>query len=316
MKDNESMAIDTNTVSEQTIEIYTDGACRSNPGPGGWGAVILYPNRTPLEISGGEKSTTNNQMELNAVINALESIEKTNDTIVLYTDSKYVKEGITNWLDKWKQNNWKTSLNTPVKNQSLWQKLNSCTQTRNIEWKWVKGHAGNQWNELADELARLAVPKIDTHIEKKSEKLPIDDSDAIHIFTAIAFSSKNKSGAWAAYLRYKEHTKSISEKVENTSSNQIHIYSAIGGLKLIKKKYPIHLYTLSDYLKDGASIWIRNWHKNNWTTKEGHPVKHKELWMSLHQLIQPYQIKWHRAQKKSLPRELKMIKDMANKCLQ
>jgi len=303
-------------MSEQTVQIYSDGACQSNPGPGGWGAIILYPDKSPLKINGGEKNTTNNQMELTAVIKALESLEKSQDHIILYTDSKYVKEGVTKWLDKWKQKNWKTSLNTPVKNQSLWQSLDSCAKNLDIQWKWVKGHAGNQWNEIADQLAREAVPNVKIQAELKGgDKLPIDDPDAIHIFVAISFSSKKKEGAWAAYLRYKTHTKSVSGNVENASSNQIHICSAIGGLKLIKKQLPIHVYTLSDYLKDGASIWIRNWRRNNWKTKEGEPVKNKALWISLQQLTQGYQIIWHRVSKNKLPRELKMIKDMAQKCL-
>jgi len=300
---------------KQKIHIYTDGACQSNPGPGGWGAIILYPDTPPHEINGGEKHTTNNQMELTAVINALETIKNTQNQIVLFTDSQYVKNGVTNWIDNWKKNNWKTSLNTPVKNQVLWQKLDTCAKDLNIQWEWVRGHAGNQWNESADQLARSAVPNVEPHEEKKIKKFPIDDPDAIHIFTAIAYSSKNKSGAWAAYLRYKTHTKSISEKVEHMSSNQIHICSAIGGLQLIKKQYPIHLYTLSDYLKDGASRWIRHWQKNNWKTKEGDPVKHKELWIALEHICRAYHIKWHRVSKKSLPRELKMIKGMAQKCL-
>jgi ribonuclease HI len=303
-------------MSNQEIQIYTDGACQSNPGPGGWGAVILYPDTPPCKINGGEKYTTNNQMELKAVIKALESIQTTQNQIVLFTDSQYVKNGVTIWMDNWKKNDWKTSLDTPVKNQTLWQKLDSCVKGRNIQWEWVKGHAGNQWNESADQLARSGVPVVEKHEEKRIEKFPIDDPDAIHIFTAIAYSSKNKSGAWAAYLHYKTHTKSIAEKVKNVSSNQVHICSAIGGLKLIKKNYPIHLYTLSDYLKDGASKWIQNWHRNNWNTKEGELVKHKDLWISLEQLTRAYQIKWHRVPKKSLPRELKMIKDMAQKCMQ
>lgn len=296
-------------MTEKTIQIYTDGACKSNPGPGGWGAIILYPDRPPHKINGGEKITTNNQMELTAVIKALETIQESTDRIVLFTDSKYVKEGITNWIDNWKKNNWQTSLNSPVKNYSLWQNLDNCAKNLDIQWEWVKGHADNQWNVAADKLACSAVPSIDTNVEKIIEKLPVDDPDAIHIFTAIAFSAKLKTGAWAVYLRYKTHTKSISGTMENTSSNQLHICSAIGGLQLVKKKYPIHLYTLSDYLKDGASIWIRNWHRNNWKTKEGEPVKHKDLWISLQQLTQAYQIKWHRVSKTSLPRELKMVRN-------
>jgi len=304
-------------MSEQTIEIYTDGACQGNPGPGGWGAIILKPGKPPHKINGGEKSTTNNQMELTAVIHALDAIKKSKEKIILYTDSKYVRDGIYKWMDNWKKNDWMTSLNSPVKNQPLWQRLDAGIKDLNIQCEWVKGHAGNQWNDEADQLACQSIPNIQTNEEKvkRNDVLPINDSNAIHIFTAIAFSSKKNAGAWAAYLRYKTHTKSISEKVENSSSNQIHICSAIGGLELIKKKYPVHLYTLSDYLKDGATIWVRSWHKNHWKTKEGEPVKHKALWLSLHQLTQAYAIQWHRVSKTSLPREMKMIKDMAQQCL-
>ena len=138
------------------VEIYTDGACSGNPGPGGWGVLIRELDKEDTEISGGEKDTTNNRMELLAAIKALESIEN-NKEIIIYTDSKYVKDGITQWISNWKKNNWKTSNKKPVKNVDLWIKLDNAIQNKKINWKWVKGHDGNEGNEKADFLAQSAL---------------------------------------------------------------------------------------------------------------------------------------------------------------
>mgnify|MGYP002525965320 FL=1 len=138
------------------VEIYTDGACSGNPGPGGWGVLIRELDKEDTEISGGEKDTTNNRMELLAAIKALESIEN-NKEIIIYTDSNYVKDGITQWISNWKKNNWKTSNKKPVKNVDLWIKLDNAIQNKKISWKWVKGHDGNEGNEKADFLAQSAL---------------------------------------------------------------------------------------------------------------------------------------------------------------
>ena len=134
------------------IDIYTDGACSGNPGIGGWGVVIIN-NKKIIKLNDGMINTTNNQMELVAAINALEYF-KTEQTITIYTDSKYVKDGITSWINKWKINGWKTANKKPVKNKTLWIKLNNQIEKHNIIWKWVKGHDGNKYNEFADLLAR------------------------------------------------------------------------------------------------------------------------------------------------------------------
>ena len=134
------------------INIYTDGACSGNPGIGGWGVVIIN-NKKIIKLNDGMINTTNNQMELVAAINALEYF-KTEQTITIYTDSKYVKDGITSWINKWKINGWKTANKKPVKNKTLWIKLNNQIEKHNIIWKWVKGHDGNKYNEFADLLAR------------------------------------------------------------------------------------------------------------------------------------------------------------------
>ena len=137
------------------INIWTDGACSGNPGPGGWGALIKYDSSTK-EISGSEKNTTNNRMEMMAVIEALKYID-TESKINIYTDSKYVKEGITNWIISWKKNNWKNSKKNDVKNKDLWVELDILSQKHNISWNWVKGHSGNIENDIADKLATEAI---------------------------------------------------------------------------------------------------------------------------------------------------------------
>ena len=137
------------------IYIYTDGACKGNPGPGGWGALLQY-NQHKKEINGFSLETTNNIMELTAVIEALSIIKKTSD-ITIITDSNYVKDGITKWIDNWKNKGWKTANKKPVKNKELWEKLDSLRNNHNITWEWVRGHTGNPGNEKADKLANQAI---------------------------------------------------------------------------------------------------------------------------------------------------------------
>jgi len=136
--------------------IYTDGACSGNPGPGGWGAIILSEEKKETNISGKEKSTTNNRMELMAPIMALRKIKKASK-IIIYTDSIYLKNGITNWIKNWEKNGWKSSNKKPVKNKDLWVTLNKLSKEHIIDWKWVKAHAGNKYNEIADKLATKAI---------------------------------------------------------------------------------------------------------------------------------------------------------------
>ena len=145
------------------VKIYTDGACVGNPGPGGWAAIILLEN-DKKELFGGEKLTTNNRMELTAAIKGLEYCDLQEGKqlslkeIKLYTDSVYLKEGITNWISKWRKNNWKTSDKKNVKNIDLWKKLKDLVKSKQIEWYWIKGHSGDPMNDLADKLAKEATP--------------------------------------------------------------------------------------------------------------------------------------------------------------
>ena len=140
---------------ETILNIYTDGACKGNPGIGGWGAILKYRN-TIKEIKGFSKETTNNIMELTAVIKALESLNRT-CKIIITTDSNYVKDGITDWIKNWKSNGWKTAKKQPVKNKELWVTLDHLVSEHDITWKWIKGHSGHPENERADELANEAI---------------------------------------------------------------------------------------------------------------------------------------------------------------
>jgi ribonuclease HI len=137
------------------VEIFTDGACSGNPGPGGWGAILRY-GATEKEMNGGEPQTTNNRMELMAAIMAIEAVKRPCE-IHLHTDSEYLRQGITTWIHSWKARGWRTTDKKPVKNVDLWQRLEAAIETHDVHWHWVKGHSGHAENERADELARLAI---------------------------------------------------------------------------------------------------------------------------------------------------------------
>ena len=143
---------------DNRVEIFTDGACRGNPGPGGWGVLLRFRD-TEKSLYGGEKDTTNNRMELTAAIKGLQAITRPSN-IILTTDSKYVMQGITEWMPNWKKRGWKTASKKPVKNVDLWQQLDAEIQQHDIKWKWVKGHSGHRENELADQLANKGIDEL------------------------------------------------------------------------------------------------------------------------------------------------------------
>ena len=155
------MILGNEAMNTDLIEIFTDGACKGNPGVGGWGALLRTKDKE-RELFGGETHTTNNRMELMGVISALEALKRPCQ-VQLHSDSKYVLQGITTWMANWKRNGWKTASKQPVKNEDLWRKLDALTGQHQIEWVWVKGHAGHPENERADELANRGVESVKSH---------------------------------------------------------------------------------------------------------------------------------------------------------
>jgi ribonuclease HI len=151
-----SNEVDAEPKIDKLIELFTDGACKGNPGPGGWGVLLRY-GTTEKELCGGEKNTTNNRMEMLAVISGLEALTKPS-TVRIVTDSQYVLKGITEWMVGWKARGWKTAAKQPVKNVDLWQRLDAAVAVHKVQWKWVKGHAGHSENERADQLANKGIP--------------------------------------------------------------------------------------------------------------------------------------------------------------
>lgn len=152
------------------IEIYTDGACLGNPGPGGWAVVILWPHGSKDQITGGASCTTNNAMELSA---AIDGLKNTSGPVKIYSDSEYVVKGITQWIHGWLRRGWKTADKSPVKNADLWRELHALTQGRDVSWEWVRGHDGNRWNERCDYLATTEARRQQLH---RPEQQPFDDT--------------------------------------------------------------------------------------------------------------------------------------------
>ncbi len=284
------------------VTIYTDGACNPNPGPGGWAAILIYPGQTPKELSGSEPEATNNRMELFAAIKALQALKEPHRTTI-YTDSSYLQEGMTVWVPSWEKHGWQSRKKNEVKNKDLWQTLAAELKRHQVEWRWLRGHAGDQWNERADYLAASAIPKV---------PLPLEDENAIHIFTAASYLGNVNKGGWGVVMRFRENVKTLSGSAVNTSGNRLHIQAAVEGLKAVKKPMPIHLYTTSDYLKDGATVWLDHWAGRGWQTKERQPVSHRDLWEELGRLLKTYQVKWHVIDQNEMPREMARAKQLAN----
>ena len=293
------------TRSLPTATIYTDGGCRPNPGPGGWAAVVLRPGQEPLELSGGEPATTNNRMELRAAIEGLRALP-TAHRIELYTDSEYVRKGITEWLERWLRNGWRTSGKKEVQNAGLWRELAAELARHRVGWHWVKGHAGDPWNERADELASAAMPR---------PLLPVDDPGAVHLFLGVAHSGTRDAGAWSAVLRLGARERFIAGQERGASANRMHIASAVAGLGALKRRVRAHVYTASDYLKDGATAWLGLWRGRGWKTRDGRPVAHAELWRELDRLQRRHDVRWHVASRGALPEEMEEAKRRAREAL-
>jgi ribonuclease HI len=263
------------------VTIYTDGGADPNPGPGGWGAILLFEKNGVVhkrELKGGEIQTTNNRMEITAAIAALKAL-KSPCYVELFTDSEYLQKGISEWLPKWKNKNFKK-----VKNADLWQVLDDETSRHTIHWQWVKGHASDRYNERADELATAG----------RAEALgqPVDHTwtDPYRVYLKV--SAASASGAWAALLEKGGEQDVLSGSERPGVQYRLYLLAAIAALETMPNKSSAYVYTDSDYLRNGIQAWIKGWKQKGWVTKDGAEVKYRVLWERLDQLAQTRNVKW------------------------
>lgn len=269
--------------SEEPVVIYTDGACDPNPGPGGWAAVLRY-GRHEKVLSGSASQTTNNRMELQAALAALQAL-KWPCQVELYTDSEYLHLGITDWLATWQRRGWRTSQRKPVQNQDLWRALVAQIERHQVAWHWVKGHAGSPLNERVDQLAREAIPRSAQPID--------DDLGAIYLYTRASCLGQAGPGGWGVVIRRGETLTSLSQGYPQTTANQLEIQAAIEGLSTLDKPSRVHVYTVSKYLHQGITRWMAGWRARGWQTKAGEPVRNRELWLTLDEAQSSHEVHWH-----------------------
>lgn len=268
------------------VTIYSDGGCRPNPGTGGWAAVLIFDN-TEEELSGGERNSTNNRMELTAVTNALSSLGE-DYQVDLYTDSEYVKNGITKWIKSWIQKDWKD-----VKNPDLWQALDQAREGHTIKWHWVKGHAGHAYNERVDELATREIERLTGKtFERKAEVAPPIVTTDIQIYISATYSFDDKRGGWGALIVSGNNEQELSGAESNSSENQLLLIAAAVALESVTAPGSVAVYTDSEYVQKGMSQWVKGWIKKGWKTASGDPVKNRGQWERLVRAAESRQVQW------------------------
>jgi ribonuclease HI len=326
------------------VVVYTDGGCDPNPGPGGWAAVLRFPDREVV-LSGGTPQSTNNRMELEAALAALAYLEGRygpRDPVTsplvefelhvdLYTDSEYLRLGITRWLRGWLARGWLTKGGAAVKNQALWRRLHALTQALPVRWHWVKGHAGHAANERVDRLAAEArdrrgefvppgpVPAPATGPAPAREASAREASGAprdkhIEISIGVSYQGETGMGGWAACLRSGEGCKMLRGRARETTANALTLRAAVEALNALDAPAEVTVHTVSDYLGRGASEWVRGWQQRGWRTSGGAPVQNRALWEALLDAARRHRVTWRVAGRGAPPpADLSAAKDAAAK---
>ncbi len=285
------------------VDIYTDGGCDPNPGPGGWGAVLVAGLQTK-ELSGADPATTNNRMELTAAIRALASL-RTPCRVSLYTDSQYLRRGITEWVAGWQAHGWLKANGRPVENVDLWQELVVQVGRHEMAWHWVRGHRGNPLNERADTLATAARRKL------LAGELPIEGvggasrrprtKSAAAAATLPAYTLYARGcalgvpgpGGYAATLvPGAGAARTISGGWPLATANVMELWAVIAGLRGLRQRSQVTVCTRSKYVFEGATRWMADWERRNWHTRQGHPVKNREIWEELGKVMGDHDVRW------------------------
>lgn len=265
-----------------TITIYSDGGADPNPGIGGWAAIVRRGKDEEV-LTGNEPHTTNNRMELTAAVAALKSIARP-EKVEVYTDSEYVRRGITEWIDAWIQKNWRTQGGKPVANEDLWRELMTQTQRHQIEWHWVRGHSGDEMNERVDQLARQARMEITPTVEI-SEDVP-------RLYVRASCKGSPGPGGWGVVLEQQGQTRQYSGSEPSTTNNRMEIRAAIEALNIVRTGATAQVITTSDYVYQGATKWIHGWRRRDWQKKGGQTIANADLWQELDQLMAQRNVKW------------------------
>jgi ribonuclease HI len=288
-------------MTEDTVAIYTDGACDPNPGPGGWAAILRF-GRHEKALSGSDPATTNNRMELTAALQALQALKRPCQ-VILHTDSEYLRQGITEWLPNWQARGWRRK-GGELSNVDLWQALAAEVERHEVEWRWVRGHAGDPLNERVDALARAAIPRMAVAA----------DPGAAQIYPRASCLGAPGMGGWAVVVRRGDQLSSRSGTVAETTANEMELQAVLEGLKTLdalESRARVQVFTVSQYVHQGITRWVAGWQARGWKTKEGQPVRHKEHWLALQEAAKLYQIEWHLLSAADRPTESEQAAQLA-----
>lgn len=269
------------------FEIYTDGGADPNPGPGGWGAVVIdRESGATRELSGNEARSTNNRMELSAAIGALESLPP-GAAAEIHTDSIYLQKGVTQWLPGWIRRGWKRK-GGELQNKDLWQRLAALIGERPLRWHWLKGHAGHRHNERADRLASAAI----RGRRQASRPAPA----AVPEVEAELYVKVSGGGGWAVLVRRDGEQEMLRGSLPGASSNELDLTAAAEALAAQPVGAAVAVYIGSDYLRNGATRWLPGWRSGGWKTKAGSPVQNRAAWERLERAMAPREVYWRRAE--------------------
>lgn len=270
------------------VTIYTDGGADPNPGPGGWAYVLIHDATGAVqERAGFEPATTNNRMEMTAAILALEALKRPCQ-VRFFTDSQYLKRGITEWVEGWERSGWKRgrSRSQEVENADLWRYLLALVRQHEIEWQWVRGHTGNRYNERADQLASQQIRQ---YYAAAREEETVAAADA-EVYLLV--SARGGRGMWAASVRQGTDEELLTGYEVDTTSNRLDVLAAAEALASLPERAHVRMYTPSDYLRNGATMWIKGWKRRNWLKKDGEPVKNQDVWQRLDGEMSRRRVEW------------------------
>lgn len=284
------------------VRIYTDGGAKPNPGPGGWGAVLLRPAAGKPrieELSGGERHTTNNRMELTAAIRGLEAVAE-GTPARLVTDSQYLRRGITRWLPGWVAAGWRRKDGGEVANQDLWHRLAEVAGARRVRWEWVKGHRGHRWNERADALARAAGEAVAGR--RSGARTAVPEAAAAGPADFDLYLKASGRGGWAARVRARggeavdddEAGELLTGARRGASANELILLAAAAALESLPPGAAAAVHTGSDYLRDGAVQWLPLWRRRGWKTRTGGAVANRAAWQRLARALEGRPVAWPR----------------------